>query len=114
MSEKKLVRLFRSLSGEQRQTVMAFVEFLTSRQEAGAGQLQAQPEPIPRPEQESMVKAIKRLLATYPMLERGKLLHETSACMTRHVMQGRPAAEVIDELEIVFARHYERHREGGN
>lgn len=112
MPEKKLVGLFRSLSGEQQQTVMAFVEFLASRRETASPQLPAEPERIPRPEQESVVKAIKRLMATYPMLERGKLLHETSACMTRHVMHGRPAEEVIDELEIAFARHYERYRGG--
>jgi hypothetical protein len=30
--------------------------------------------------------------------------------MTQHVMQGREAGEVIDELEAVFARAYERLR----
>jgi hypothetical protein len=58
------------------------------------------------------VKAIKRLMATYPMLDRDKLLHETSGHMTRHVIHGKPAAEVIDELEAMFAQHYERHRNG--
>ena len=63
--------------------------------------------PIARPEQESVIKAIKRLNATYPMLERNKLLHETSNQMTRHVIHGVPALQVIDELEVMFLRHYE-------
>jgi hypothetical protein len=27
--------------------------------------------------------------------------------MNQHVMQGRNAVEVIDELEVLFRRHYE-------
>jgi hypothetical protein len=42
------------------------------------------------------------------MLDKSDLLHEASELMTTHLMQGRPAAEVIDELEVVFRRHYER------
>jgi hypothetical protein len=43
------------------------------------------------------------------MLDKAKLLNETSALMAQHVMQGRPAEEVIDELEIVFEMHYRRY-----
>jgi hypothetical protein len=32
--------------------------------------------------------------------------------MTRHVMQGIPAGEVIDELENIFRRQYESHTKG--
>jgi hypothetical protein len=28
--------------------------------------------------------------------------------MSAHVLQGRGAVDVIDELEVVFRRHYER------
>ena len=55
-----------------------------------------------------MVVAIKRLRATYPMLDPAKLLNETHDLMTQHVMQGRKAAEVIDELEVLFRRYYEQ------
>jgi hypothetical protein len=51
---------------------------------------------------------MKRLSATYHMLDKSKLLNETSALMAQHVMQGRPAHEVIDELEVVFELHYRR------
>ena len=61
----------------------------------------------PRPEKESVIKAVKRLMQTYPMLDRDRLLQDTSALVTRHVMHKAPAAGVIDELELMFKRHYD-------
>lgn len=106
-SEKKLLRLFGGLSAEQQDTVLAFVEFLAARNPAPAAVVPQTPQPIPRPAEESVVKAIKRLRETYPMLNPDKLLHETSGLMMRHVMNGKPAAEVIDALEALFAGHYQ-------
>lgn len=40
------------------------------------------------------------------MLNKDKLLHETTSLVTEHMMKGRDANEVIDELEAVFERHY--------
>ncbi len=57
-----------------------------------------------------MVGAIRRLAESYPMLDRGALLHETSALVSAHVLQGRPAGSVIDELEALFHDHYRRYR----
>lgn len=105
---KKLLRLFRNLSEPRRQALLEYAGFLASRDEAeGLNAVPQEPLSIPRPEQESVVKAIQRLMASYPMLDRNKLLHETSAQMTRHLIHGVPAIEVIDELEIIFRRHYE-------
>ena len=59
-----------------------------------------------------MVKAIQRLMQTYPMLERNQIFHEASAQMTRHLIHGVTAADAIDELERIFARQYQQHREG--
>lgn len=99
------MQIVRDLPDADVDTVLAFAEFLTQRAEP----VREMPPPvdIPRPDQESVVKAIKRLAATYPMLDRAKMLNETSILMTQHVMQGRDAVEVIDELEILFRRHYE-------
>lgn len=108
-SEKKLLRLFGSLSPEQQDTVLAFMEFLSARNPVPETVVPQTPQSIPRPAEESVVKAIKRLRETYPMLNPDKLLHETSGLMMKHVMNGKPAAEVIDELEALFARHYEQH-----
>lgn len=111
--EKRLVQLYRSLSAEQRETALAFLEFLNSRQPAAAEPAVIEtPKPIPRPAEESVVKALKRLRETYSMLDPAKLLHEASGHMQQHLLQGKPAVAVIDELELLFARHYEKHRSG--
>ncbi len=106
--EKRLLRLFRDLDEQGRDTLLAFAEFLNTR--AAPQPLSELPEPelIPRPDKESVVAAIKRLSASYSMLDKGRMLNDTSSLMTQHVMQGRPANEVVDELEEVFRRHYEQ------
>ena len=111
--EKRLLRLFRALSEGGRSSLLDYAEFLQTRNVASEPVPAARfPLDIPRPAVESVVKAIKRLMSTYPMLERDKLLHETSALMTSHVMHKRPAVEVIDELEAVFKRHYDNFQDG--
>ncbi len=103
--EKRLLTLFGALPDDARATLLEFAEFLHSR---SGGREVAAPTPIERPKEETVIAAIKRLSATYHMVDRDKMLHETSALVSAHLMQGRPAAEVIDELEQVFRRHYER------
>ena len=111
--EKKLLREFRKLDKQQQQSLQEFAEFLASRSntdEHAPVEVQV-PESIPRPKEESVVKAIKRLSATYPMLEKDKILNQTSSLMAQHIMQGREAVEVIDELEVIFKTHYEKLKE---
>lgn len=103
---KKLLELFGKLAPEQQETLMAFAEFLVTREERGSAAAPAQPLPIERPAEETVVMAIKRLVRTYPMLDRRKLLGETSRFIVEHALEGRAAAEVIDELEVAFAKHY--------
>ena len=117
--QRRLLRRFASLAAQDRETLLAFADFLAQRGgQAGEGAddvaSPAPPEPLyfERPEGETVVAAIKRLTKTYPMLDRALVLHETSALMSEHILQGRPAVEVIDELEGLFVRRYERHREG--
>lgn len=109
--EKTVLQLFRALSAEQQETVAAFMAFLGGRQEQPVAPELTEPAAIPRPEQESVIKAIKRLRATYPMLDQNKLLNDTSQQMTAHLIHGKPTVEVIDELEIMFSSHYQRYRE---
>lgn len=92
-------------------TLLAFAEFLLQRS-GSDGQPQdpapiAEPEPIERPAEESVVAAIKRLTATFPMLGRKAMFDDTSTLMLQHMMQGKPASEVIDELEVLFRRRYD-------
>lgn len=108
--ERRLLKLFRALPEAQQAGLVDYAEFLASRGHSEEAQSASQvPLDIPRPTEESVVKAIKRLMSTYPMLDRDKLLHDTSGLMSQHVMHKRPAVEVIDELELVFRRHYENH-----
>ena len=109
--EKRLVQVYGSLSPAQRETALAFLEFLAARQPAVPEKTVIEtPKPIPRPPEESVVKALKRLRDTYSMLDPAKLLHEASGHMQQHLLQGKPAAIVINELEELFVRHYEKYR----
>lgn len=111
--QRQLLACFDSLDEPGRETLLAFAQFLAERA-ATSGETKIpvvhEPEPIERPPQESVVKAIKRLSTTYYMLEREVLLDRTSALMMSHVMQGRDAVSVIDELEALFQEHYRRYR----
>jgi hypothetical protein len=112
----KLVAIAARLSKEERDKLLEFAEFLESRSSHAQSHLQAQvpqsPLDIPRPEEESVIAAMQRLAKTYPMLNKDKLLHEAAGLMSEHVMHGREAAEVIDDLEALFVRHYELHSNG--
>jgi hypothetical protein len=112
--QQRLLRLFRQLSATEQQSLLSYAEFLVQRVAEGntTAEPPAAPADIPRPPTESVIAAIRRLSATFHMLDKDELLHEASALMTAHVMHGRPAAEVIDELEVVFRRHYERVKSG--
>lgn len=106
--EKHLLGLVRRLPKAQAGQLLEFAEFLVARH--APVETATEPLAIPRPTEENVIKAVKRLSATYPMLDRVKLLDEASHLMTQHVIQGRAAVEVIDELEILFRRHYESQR----
>jgi len=109
---KRLVSLFRNLSEPRQQALLEYAEFLAGKEGTEmAAAPSAEPLPIPRPEQENVVKAIQRLMQTYPMLERNHIFHEASAQMTRHLVHGVAAIEAIDELERIFARQYQAHLE---
>jgi hypothetical protein len=115
-TEKRLTGILRKLPAAQAGTLLEFAEFLLMRHGAG-GRVEGKtasameipaPVEIPRPAEETVVKAVRRLRATYPMLDARKLLNQTSDLMTQHIVQGREAIEVIEELEILFRSHYEK------
>lgn len=111
--QKRLLRHFSRLGEQDRAALVAFAEFLATREGAENA---ASPVPeavlpkrIPRPSQETVIGAIKRLSETYYMLDRSALLTETSSLMSAHIMHGRIAPEVIDDLEALFASYYRQH-----
>ncbi len=117
--QRALLKYYAQLSEQDRASLMAFAEFLALRRpsenedQAPEKMAPVEPKQIPRPAQESVIGAIKRLSETYPMLDRSELLTETSSLMSAHIMQGREAAAVIDDLEALFASHYAKHTGAG-
>lgn len=114
-TDRRLAEILARLPPAQTAMLLEFAEFLLQRHAAGAPEtppLRAaeipSPLDIPRPAEETVVKAVKRLRATYPMLDARQLLAQTSELMTQHIVQGREAAEVIEELEMLFRSHYEK------
>ena len=115
--QARLFEVFERLSAADRDAVVAFAEFLQAR--SGGTPLSpaesslpapapvlAEPLAIERPAEERVVAAVKRLSRTYPMLDRKQMLGVTSDLVTQHVLQGRDAVEVIDDLEQAFLDEY--------
>lgn len=107
--DKQLLDLFERLPPEQQDRLIAFAEFLAGNPPDELD-LARGPVATPRPEGETVTMAIRRLVRTYPMLDRRRLMAEASRFMAQHALEGRAAAEVIDELERVFSRHYEQYK----
>jgi hypothetical protein len=106
--EKRLLELFNNLPEGEQKSLLDFAEFLVERAGPVESNVPQEPLDIPRPAEESVVAAMKRLRETYPMIDHSKMLHEASGLMAEHMMQGRPAPEVIDELEQLFLAHFEK------
>ena len=110
-SAEQLAKLFDALPEQEQKTLLDFAEFLQSRAPAPSPEI-SHPLDIPRPDEESVIAAIKRLNQTYPMVERRSVFNETSELMMQHMMQGRAAVEIIDELEAVFEQKFRKLFEG--
>jgi len=111
-AEKRLVTLFGRLPVREQESLLDFAEFLAVRAGSEAALPPSRPEPIPRPAQESVIAALKRLSATYPMIDSGRVLHEASQLVSQHMVGGEEAEKVIDALEALFDRHYRKQCEG--
>ena len=107
--EKKCLNILSELEENDQNSVLSFAEFLLNKaKQEGRIVLVEEPLDIPRPENERVVAAIKRLSATFPMIKKNTMLDETAALMSAHILQGRIAAEVIDELQLLFQQRYEK------
>lgn len=98
-----LLAVFDRLEPWQQDMLLAFAATLAARDGAA---VPATMRPEPRPAEESVVAAIRRLTRVYPAAERRRLMGPVSLLMAQHALQGRGAAEVIDELEMVFGIHH--------
>ena len=108
--KNRLLTAWQTLGHAERHTLRLFAEFLSQQSTAQATAQQAalpqEPLPIPKPAKESAVLALKRLKKSYPMIEADfSLLEDASQLLLKKIM-GREDAEVIVELEALFAQRY--------
>jgi len=103
--ERQLRAVLEALTDAEVASVLDFAQYLRDRRPA-APIPSAEIFEIPRPGDESVIAAIRRLTQTYPMLDRNTLFNEASGLMARHVMQGETREETIDRLEALFQSRY--------
>ena len=104
---QQLLRAFDTLDDATQEQLVDFAEFLSARHGTSSDeQPPAEPRDIPRPAEETVIAAVRRLSETYHMLDKAPMLHQTTSLVSAHIMQGRPATEVIDELELLFESRY--------
>ena len=104
-TSKALTELYESLDDERKQSLCDFADFLYARAEPVVKEVPP-PEDIPRPEEETVVGAIKRLKSKYHMVESMSVFSRASSLMTDHMVSGRDVVEVIDEMEALFDEAY--------
>jgi len=116
-AEQQLTALFQQLGAADQATLLSFAAFLASRGPGGSVPavpvvqepvVIPDPEQIARPAEESIVAALKRLAKTYPMLDKSAMLTATSDLVATAIMQGGDPSGVIDQLQEIFASHYEQ------
>jgi hypothetical protein len=100
----RIVALLERLDEQGRRTLVEYAEFLASRTDAPLRE-----RPAPRPPEETVLHAVRRLNRSYPGLRRAALLQPVGDLLAQHLVDARAAEEIIDELEALYARaHAER------
>ena len=106
-NKKSLIEIFETLDAERQTSLFDFAEFLQSRGDLVVKEI-SEPVDIKRPDKETVVGAIKRLKETYPMIDSMSVFSSASELMTDHMVKGRDAIEVIDEMEKIFEEFYSK------
>ncbi len=96
----RLVAVLEQLDEAGRRTLVEYAEFLVSRREVPT----IAPDIAARPAGETVLQAIKRLNGSYPGLRRAALMQPVGELLSQHMVDGRAADEVIDDLEVLYAR----------
>lgn len=102
----RLLSIFESLNQERKHSLLEYAEFLQSKGDLVTQEV-APVVAIDRPDEETVVGAIKRLKLTYPMVESMSVFSASSSLMTEHMINGRDAVEVIDDMEKIFDQAYQ-------
>ena len=106
-SSRDLTEIFDTLDDERKASLFDYAEYLQSK--GGLVQKEiGEPVDIPRPDEETVVGAIKRLKQTYPMIQNMSVFSSASSLMTDHMVNGRDVVEVIDEMEKLFEESFEK------
>ena len=110
--EQALLKAFHQMTPTARRTLVDFADYLSRRHPVAVPPVSEQPLKVPRPAEESVIAAIRRLAKTYPMLNSDNVFSAATTLMTRHIMGQQAAVEVIDELESMFKARYDNlHRD---
>ncbi len=104
-SSKELIDLYEAMDDERKLSLCDFADFLYAKAGPVVKEIPP-PEDVPRPEQETVVGAVKRLKIKYHMVESMTVFSAASALMTDHMVKGRDVVEVIDEMEVLFEEAY--------
>ena len=104
-SSKELIDLYEAMDDERKLSLCDFADFLYAKAGPVVKEIPA-PEDVPRPEQETVVGAVKRLKIKYHMIESMTVFSAASSLMTDHMVKGRDVVEVIDEMEVLFEEAY--------
>ncbi len=103
----ELAELFDTLDDERKASLFDYAEFLQSKGGLVTKEI-GEPLDIPRPGEETVVGAVKRLKLTYPMIGSMTVFSAASSLMTEHMVNGRDVIEVIDEMEKLFEESFEK------
>jgi hypothetical protein len=104
-SSKELIDLYEAMDNERKLSLCDFADFLYAKAGPVVKEIPP-PEDVPRPEQETVVGAVKRLKTKYHMVESMTVFSAASSLMTDHMVKGRDVVEVIDEMEVLFEEAY--------
>jgi hypothetical protein len=94
----RLVMLIERLDETGVRTLVEHAEFLVGRR----GVQGDSPIAAARPPGETVLQAIKRLNRSYPGLRRAALMQPVGELLSQHMVDGRAAEDVIEELEALY------------
>jgi len=106
-SKEALIDLYESMDDERKRSLCDFADFLYAKADPVSREIPV-PEDVSRPQQETVVGAVKRLKVKYHMVESMAVFSAASALMTDHMVKGRDVIEVIDEMEVLFEEAYDK------
>ncbi|MBF0383522.1 MAG: Crp/Fnr family transcriptional regulator [Magnetococcales bacterium] len=101
----ELLAAFRELNKVNKNTLIQFANFLQSQQ-TDEQPISKEPLDLPKPDDETAVKALKRLKQSYPMIDADMSLLDDASRLLMEKITGTPDQEVIEKLEALFLERF--------